>query len=442
MVKRKHDELEEEAHAGSPAPTTGYPDKRTAKQVKKLYGIIDASAKVLHTALKTARGFERQKLGRRIKTARANNDRQQWNRLENEVEALKSLDLSLVSQKHIYKTLQRTKRIAEHPAFQHLRVSKELAAPPASNEEANVTARLYNSNPVKQALPDFVKDVKHLLALDDRKPDVQNDRSSVGQGTRVEGDEAVAGADSVGAGDAESDVEDEFTGFDSRIASASDSESSGNDGGNDDFFTGGADEPDSAESGDEVRGAVAAESEGGQEQASDSIAARLPSLALGGYWSGSESEPEDDIPELGGGRNGKPQRRNRMGQQARRALWEKKFGKEAKHLQRTGGAKSGSRAGTRDDGWDPQRGATDRDLTRRGVGRSANRREGRGDRRADRGRSERPPKQQHRDAAQLRRHHKAQDDKPVHPSWEAKRKAREAMQAKLSSFQGKKITFD
>ncbi|KAI5307752.1 hypothetical protein KEM55_007511, partial [Ascosphaera atra] len=148
-LKRKREDEPDETPQ-QPPHKPSYPDKKTAKQVKKLYAFIDSSAKSLHRALKTARGFERQKLGRRQKTARRGDapDRERLlGRLEEEVNALKNLDLQLLAQKHIYKSLAKVKKVASHPAFQALRVSEALQAPPKNTEEANVTARLYASNP-------------------------------------------------------------------------------------------------------------------------------------------------------------------------------------------------------------------------------------------------------------------------------------------------------
>ncbi|KAI5297120.1 hypothetical protein KEM56_005066 [Ascosphaera pollenicola] len=162
-----------------------------------------------------------------------------------------------------------------------------------------------------------------------------------------------------------------------------------------------------------------------EDEDEDDKTTLLPSLTMGGYWSGSESEPEDDLPELGGGRNGQPERKNRMGQQARRALWEKKFGKEANHLKKQKqNQKQGQKKGRkRDEGWDLRRGATAPEDRKDRKEKTQRQRPGSID-------EHRPKKQ------------KMQDDTPVHPSWEAKRKAREAMAAKMSGFQGKKVVFD
>lgn len=144
----------------------------------------------------------------------------------------------------------------------------------------------------------------------------------------------------------------------------------------------------------------------------------LPSL-MGGYISGSESDASDiDVAPAG--------RKNRRGQRARQAIWEKKFKDKAKHINQ-------EKAG-RDSGWDLKRGAvdgSDRTPWKKGIKTPFERRpEGRRDEQehaAPEPRRPRPPT-------------KKDDEGPLHPSWEARKKAKEAQQT--AAFQGKKITFD
>lgn len=151
----------------------------------------------------------------------------------------------------------------------------------------------------------------------------------------------------------------------------------------------------------------------------------LPSLSTG-YFSGSESaeglSTDDD------GRN--EQRKNRMGQQARRALWEKKFGKNANHVKK--------QPLNRDEGWDARRGASaSNERGRRGRGR------GGGD--MARGRDQarggrRPIGSGANSEVVVVKKAKPVSETPLHPSWEAARKAKE--QTKVTAFQGKKVVFD
>lgn len=143
----------------------------------------------------------------------------------------------------------------------------------------------------------------------------------------------------------------------------------------------------------------------------------LPTL-MGGYISGSESDASDiDVAPAA--------RKNRRGQRARQAIWEKKFKDKAKHL---GQEKAG-----RDSGWDLKRGAVDgsvRTPWKQGIRTPFEKRPDRHDEQehaAPETRRPRPPT-------------KKDDEGPLHPSWEARKKAKEAEQT--AAFQGKKITFD
>lgn len=144
----------------------------------------------------------------------------------------------------------------------------------------------------------------------------------------------------------------------------------------------------------------------------------LPSL-MGGYISGSESEASDiDVAPAA--------RKNRRGQRARQAIWEKRFKEKAKHLEKE---KSG-----RDSGWDLKRGAVDgapKTPWKQGIKnpfgrRSATKDEDNANLVPLEPRKPKPPKKD--------------NDGPLHPSWEARKKAKE--QQATASFQGKRVVFD
>jgi hypothetical protein len=146
----------------------------------------------------------------------------------------------------------------------------------------------------------------------------------------------------------------------------------------------------------------------------------VPSLTMGGYISGSGSDIDDAVAL-------EPPRKNRRGQRARQQIWEKKFGVKAKHLQKPAVANAR---------WDPKRGATDRNS--RG-GRSFGGRGGFGSRPTERRTgandiaiSKRPSET---------KKPKRDDTGPLHPSWEAAKRAKEKKSAPVA-FQGKKISFD
>lgn len=417
------------------------PKERTYNvQTMRLTQKFEQGVILLSRALKTARGFERQKLGRREKTAKAQGSSETLQRIAEEVAFIKTLDPVATAQKYLYKQLAKTKRIAEAPAFVQFQESKKISAEsPRSTAEANVTARLYKSNPVKNVFPNVMTDIRKVLGVEEVAGGKKEKGKDAGQkentpktkteqwavsvsDSEPEDSRRVAESDDKEGDTVMSDAESiDFAQLDSRLASGSDDEgedredgSASDDGGVDlnvhsEMSISRSPSPDSP---------PAKKKKAKTSKASSTPATSttfLPSLTMGGYFSGSESEPEDLEGE-------QPRRKNRMGQQARRALWEKKYGTGANHLKQ-------QPKQSRDRGWDLRRGATDGTEGPRGrrgpVRGAAGRSQHHGDR-PQRG----PPKQ----------NRMPQDDKPLHPSWEAAKRAKE--QKTMASFQGKKVTFD
>ena len=81
MPKRKRADFEDQK---SPMP-----EKELKRRGDRLLLQIERGSQILHRALKIARGFERQKLGRRQKSARENQEDIRLSRLEVEVQTLK-----------------------------------------------------------------------------------------------------------------------------------------------------------------------------------------------------------------------------------------------------------------------------------------------------------------------------------------------------------------
>lgn len=173
----------------------------------------------------------------------------------------------------------------------------------------------------------------------------------------------------------------------------------------------------------------------------------LPSLTMGGYISDSNSEISNLSSDAD---NGAPKpRKNRRGQQERRQIWEKKYGRNANHL-KNHPETSNSQHRDRDRGWDARKGASaPGDRGKRGRGRGTGR-----------GRDVRPGSSRsgarggqtssgaNSDPVQARirtdRKEGANDGKrtteaALHPSWEAAKKAKEKRTG--VSFQGQKVVF-
>ncbi|QKX59394.1 uncharacterized protein TRUGW13939_06528 [Talaromyces rugulosus] len=439
MSKRKHSALEDDLR----------PEAANDFRATRLRHRFERGTQLLFRALKTARGFERQKLGRRQKTAGQEEDNKALERLGQEVQVLKSLNLEETAQRYLLKQLQKTKRIAESPEYVRLAKTASVSTSgPRDPAEANVTARLFKSNPVQSALPEILDGIRSLLGLDeDPKNQSTNKKSEKNekvkekkQTAQVQRPESVSddeldenpkpnrgnvGDISNGEG---SDAESlEFAQFDDRLASASDDSDSEMD-----LDTNPPNRPYDAtadlsvssgsESAASSKSPPASKIKGRQKLRADETpkdTTFLPSLMMGGYWSGTESGEDSDTPK------GPPQRKNRMGQQARRALAEKKYGSGAKHLQNDNrNGNNGKNAG-----WDSRRGATNGSDSRPRWGK------GQTGRPFDKGgnRDDRIDKPTQRAAP-------SNANAPLHPSWEAARKAK--IEKSQASFQGKKITFD
>ncbi|KUL81925.1 hypothetical protein ZTR_10744 [Talaromyces verruculosus] len=475
MPKRKHSELDGEDGDG----------KFNRVKATRLGHKFERGTQLLFRALKTSRGFERQKLGRRQKTAKSEKDEKTLERLEKEVHVLKALDLEETAQRYLLKQLNKTKRIAESPEFVRLEksINGSINSGPRDPAEANVTARLFKSNPVQNALPEILTDIRTLLGIDDtskKKPQQkavsrkEADKEDSPEESSNEREIKQDDVPSKSAKDAKSkeeylndinmdDVSDnesmDLSYFDARLASASDGSDSEDEGENlpikhtltsnkatykipDDISISSSAEPSISEYSE-----AESESESpppptlpkSKPSTKDITTDKpkdttfLPSLMMGGYWSGSESEPEEDDEVAAAATGSKPQRKNRMGQQARRALWEKKYGARAKHIQEE---KQKKGRNNKNSGWDARRGATDdNDKPRWATGANKRPYTGSSSRNGGGGGGEKDTRNENAIAANKK---KAYDG--LHPSWEAARKAKQ--EKAQASFQGKKITFD
>ncbi|KAF2837455.1 Bud-site selection protein [Patellaria atrata CBS 101060] len=392
MPKRKPNELYT-SHSEEDAE----PNQPVRPRMKFFEQKLERGKVTLFRALKLARGFERQKLGRRYKDATKQSDGATLTRLDAEILVLKKLDLTAAAEQHLYKTLLKIKSIASSdglPAF----VRESVQTAPTDAVTANVTARLYNANPVKEALARILVEVKLILGI--KEPSVSKETVK-SKKTAMNGFKSEVTQEPAPSQDT-SPSSEPFANFDSESSSEEDNLSQAR--------------PLSPEY------AVSASRKSAYAPAPTPPRGStfLPSLTLGGYISNSESEASDDS-EMDIG-----PRKNRRGQRARREIWEKKYGKKAKHLQAQPNPQSAR--GSRDKGWDPRRGAIEQGDRRRVKG-------------PDRGHAR--PGGSGANVVPLKQRPKAKkrdDEGRLHPSWEAAKKAKEIKQT--AQFQGKKIVFD
>lgn len=358
--------------------------------------------------------------------------------------------------------MMKTKSIASCPVLPPYIVSKvntsNYTTTPAY---ANVTARLYNSNPVKNAVVEALGMVKERLGIEKARPESRKRKrgadflreemptepmkhldSSMNNASRHS---YRAGSESDDEGQVQiprdnlqdfsagSEFED-FEQYSQMLASSSGTDDSSNrdkdmdDAARPSKATGGM--RDSSFSPTPMRPPQQSNPKASNSKSPTTSAksmALLPSLTLSGYLSNSESTASESDPAVANIKI----RKNRMGQQARRQLWEKKFGHKANHI----------KTQSRDQGWNEKKGAQSRDeRNRRGRRRDTN-----GIGKRHQGSQPRPQglSGANNDPIGPRRERKKDGVKaegPLHPSWEAAKRRKEVK--KSVAFEGKKIVFD
>ncbi|KAK0708079.1 Bud-site selection protein [Lasiosphaeris hirsuta] len=491
----------------------------------------------LHHALKAAKGFERQRLSKRVRDPKATADKKA--RLQNEIFVLKSLDLHQAAHAHLCSALLRFKSIAESPKLP-AEIKAGIPKPDLTEDEKaalhNVTSSLCGRIEVRTVLDRAVAGICTAIgvpvpekkgkgkkpAKDEATPGAkgkEKEQAKLKSGKGLESkidveeeeraiaelDDLLASSDDEGdapnrealkraarsrkpvpgdpdpmeirededadeeSDDAEVDDDDALDpmaitsdeGEDSGSDAGSDAGSDvGSDSGSESSFVGFDDQepqlktrtkrakPPASDSGSDFgdNRVASPDSDAGSDSGSDSGSGPdvlpprkkskeskvapitgpltgstfLPSL-MGGYISGSGSDISDiDMAP----------RKNRRGQRARQAIWEKRYKQEALHLKKEAAA---ALTWGRDSGWDAKRGAVDGDSGKpwkRGIRNPLGARGQRG--------AEEPVVEQKKREPPVR---KRDDEGPLHPSWEAKRKAKEQMEKSIA-FQGTKITFD
>jgi hypothetical protein len=368
---------------------------------------------------------------------------------------------------HLYRTLLKSKSIHESgllPAYVKGGIKRNDGSPEELSATSNVTARLYNTKPVKEVMSQIMGSICDILGIQNPSTNTNN------KNAQKRGSE---GKDLIQAKSAEPNIEEDIGGGDSPSPAKnpgvfeapldlvtrepdpnSESElesddlhdellgdSSGEENaeiayrataiGQSDSKMGIPEQPSDASLSPSISQSSQSPSppprpgkstKQAQQGSSKPGSTFLPTL-MGGYWSGSESATDDEDTST--------RKKNRPGQQARRALWEKKYGARANHLKGQATGKS------RDKDWDPRRGARGADDKRFTRGRAGGK-GGRGvfvkDREQSAGDNVIAVKPKARGMG------KNDDAGPLHPSWEAAKKAKEAKQT--ASFQGKKVVFD
>ena len=484
MPKRKHDEIS--SSEGTLNATTA---RALRLQKLQVNGVLDRSTKSLFRSLKAARGFERQKLGRRQKTAKADsNATTDTARLEAEVTALKSLDLASTAEIHLYKSLLRIKAVASAPALpHHVQATVDALKKPQQVASANVQARLFKSGPVQAAMAEALNGMRAALGIEELKPSskkrlrakdyangnqandanrpkVPKSEGSAASETRAQDEDEWCGLstpespenreDHVVQDDDDNDEGVDYKIYAPRLAASSDEgsieeedaegQNHDRDEPNDMSITDESDDPDaSPEQTPDIPKSTRPTPIPKPKRTNPPLNTTtfLPSLSFSGYRSGSDSSSSFSDNDNNNAAAKIHSRKNRMGQQARRALWEKKFGRNANHVRK------GARG--RDQGWDARKGAQGAVDGREGGKRGRGRGRGgfgsggdaaRGGGGGGGGRFAKRTGANSDPVVARKAKPKTAAEGPLHPSWEAARKVKE--QKTAVPFQGKKVVFD
>ena len=430
-------------------------------------------------ALKTAKGLERQRLSKRQHDKDVTPDKAQ--RLEREIAVLKNLDLHQTANAHLSSSLLKVKSIAASTDLPE-EIKAGVPKPDLNEEEKaalhNVTSGLFNRKMVKEAVERAIavvcealsvpvpskgkkekkknqreeqeeqpEDRIHRVAESSGAADVE-DADEYGDSTDFEGFQSDVDEPGPTTGEMSSSGEDQNSQDEEEEEEAEDSEEEAS---KYDHLLGGSSDSESDVDPsiwerfrgtekvnlDDISSGSESDVNTSDPQAASPSASASPSpppakrkkapkpaesvnpaqsgfySLLGGYVSGSESasEIEDAAPK------------KRRGQRARQKIWEKKYGSKAKHLHQ-------QKKTSRDSGWDMKRGAVDgedqgrRTPWKKGVSN--------------------PFEKKSRDGptreSAPRKTPKRDDEGPLHASWEAAKKAKEAQ--KQASFAGSKIVFD
>ncbi|KAI9058344.1 Bud-site selection protein [Trametes sanguinea] len=443
-------------------------------------------------AAKKAVAFELRKLVKRLKTARGEKPKKgnikldDPAELERQLQILKHLDHDPFANTTLKTKILKDKLLSENEDVKAA-VAEKLSANLVQPQEpgssaAKVHARILSSKTIADAVHAVVESLREIvdpsLAKSEAKVRSQEpeeaDEESGEEDEGVEADVPAKGKKARLAAPGESDEEEDagsaseaevddacwesgtidgdedgagwesgtVDGDDPRVASGSDEEESGSDDDSEDDDGDGDSPPEKPK----VK-APPAKDPKGKAKAIGAESTFLPSLSVG-FTRGdsdasdlSEADAEAAAADL--------PRKNRRGQRARRAIWEKKYGKNANHVKKQREEHAYIHG--------------DRQWNGKGKGRDA--REGgkpgapprgRGGPQAQRGPPsgggappQRPPadngwpKKQAGAGAGAGQGSggKKGDDKPLHPSWEAKRKLKEKLNPSIIPAQGKKIKF-
>ncbi|KAI0320168.1 Bud-site selection protein [Amylostereum chailletii] len=416
----------------------GLKRKREDDLEGRLRGKLHHGLREVRKAAKKAKTFETQKLVKRLKGTSiiSKDDAGRKIDLEGQLDALKGVDHDVIGTMALASKLKKDKVLQRYPEFQSA-MSQELPATltKSSGLTSQLEARLLSSKALSSGVHDVVASLRSIVqpaSRDDEDEDEDEDDSThlPTKSRKLEPSSAVSVVANMNKKVHEDDMlgdvdEGDFTdrgepdgGWESGTV---DEENEDSDGGSDEVDDDrNFDAPGKSTAPRPVNTAAVEPKVKGLESTF------LPSLSVGftrgdseSEWSDNESQHPDGV------------RKNRRGQRARRAIWEKKYGRGAKHLNITSAipqavskpshrTETDQKSRVPNTSWaaktnPPASHNTYQHTPRQGAG----------------GNGFQPPH-----ASNL------EGERPMHPSWEAKKRLKEKESAAILPAQGTRIKFD
>ncbi|KAJ7366843.1 Bud-site selection protein [Mycena albidolilacea] len=424
-------------------PDTPAEDPTTKLAGKLACRPVHHELKEVRKAAKKARTFETQRVVKKLKGLRKKNpEAPDVGVLEAELEELKTIDADTIGATALRTRLLKDRHISESvPAC--AAIAREL--PPGSSvpsaTDSKVHARLLSARALGAAVAQTVASLRAVLLP---PPDAG---AGVGAGGDAEVDEdenenEENEPDSDREAEANGDAEDaDEAGWESGSVDAG-----GDEEGDDDGWESGSVHSDAAPPPKKAAATTKSVTKSATTKPTpapiktSTTSQFLPSLAVGYVRGGSSDSDIEDVEEAGG------EKKNRRGQRARRAIWEKKYGRGANHKKKEAEEAAQERA--------TQKAQFEARQAKREAAQASGKGRGKWNESAqvaDAGWGARAPARtgavatpapaaaMHARPAPVRA--KPDKDAGIHPSWAAKKALKEKMGVGIVPSQGKKIVF-
>ncbi|KAL5520111.1 hypothetical protein ACEPAG_1771 [Sanghuangporus baumii] len=333
------------------------PRLNTEDIASKLRGKLHHGLKEVKKATKKAKAFETQRIVKKLKDARKSGDESNIKHLEVQLECLKHVDLDDIAVRSLLSKIKKDVLLSKNADCQEA-VSSELSlspnqSSPTSSERALVESRMLSSKILSSEVVDVINSLKLMLGVGRQELPPLGDHDHSVAGDLQESDEErrttpkgmkaarskgkIQSERSSSEGDEESNDEAAWTGFgeihnESGQSDTAESRESGSLHSQDEEEQSSTSDNSHSTSSPRPSSTTKARSNAAIQKPKVGKAGEssfLPSLSVG-FISGSDSEWSESEVKIAD----MPMKKNRRGQRARKAIWEKKYGRNANHLKK------------------------------------------------------------------------------------------------------------